>query len=127
MNTLKRQRGLSMLAWMVIGSMAGLIFLVALKLTPLYLEYYSIVKILEQMQQDSSLKNADRNQLAQAFGKRLGMNGVENLNRDYYEIRKSDETEGALVIEFDYEVRRELFGNLSIVASFSDAVEVTGE
>src|SRR5688572_3452958 len=114
-----------MLAWMVIGSMAGLIFLVALKLFPLYLEHYNVVKVLEQMQKDSSLRNADKQKVIVSFAKRLSMNGVKNLTTADYEITKGEGK--ALMIEYYYEVRTPLFSNLSMVVEFEGAEEVTGE
>jgi hypothetical protein len=124
-NTLKRQRGLSMLAWMVIGSMAGLIFLVALKLMPLYLEHYNVVQVLEQMRQDSSLRNADKQKVIVAFAKRLSMNGVKNLTTADYAVTKGEDK--TLMIEYYYEVRTPLFSNLSMVVEFEGAEEVTSE
>lgn len=124
MNTLKKQRGLSFLSWLIILSMAGVMLITALKLTPVYLEYYTIAKILEQLQTAPDLKGAQQPEILSAFTKRLDISQVE-LPKNSYKITRVEGVNGYL-LEVEYEVRRPLFGNLSIIASFNRSAEVGG-
>ncbi len=125
MNTLTRQRGASLLSGMIILTMAGVILIAGIKLAPAYLEYYAIAEILEQMQSDPSLKGAQKGAVANAFNKRLNISQVYTLKRQDYKITKIKGKRGFLVA-VDYEVRKPLFLNLSIVASFKRNAEVGG-
>lgn len=124
MKTLKKQRGLSFLAWMIILSMAGVMVITGIKLTPVYIQYYTVAKILEQMQTEPSLKGAQKPEIATSFGKRLDVSQI-NLPKGSYKITKIQGKNGYL-LEVEYEERRSLFGNLSIVASFKRSAEVGG-
>jgi hypothetical protein len=123
-NTLKKQKGISMLGWMAIIMMVVVIGTGALKLTPVYLEYYSVVSILDDMKNEKTLSGADKKQIASTFIKRLNMNNV-GLKKGDYKIKKV-EGKKAYTIQVQYEVRKPLMGNLSVVASFDRSVEIGG-
>lgn len=120
----KRQRGISFLGWVIILSMAGVMVITGIKMAPVYMEYYSIAKILEQMSTEPSLKGAQKPEIASSFMKRLDVSQI-SLTRDEYSITKV-EGRNAYLVEVFYEVRRPLFGNLSIVATFERSAEVGG-
>lgn len=124
MNTLKKQRGLSFLAWFIILTMAGVMVITGIKLTPVYIQYYTIAKILEQMQAEPSLKGAQKPEIITSFDKRLDVSQIQ-LPKGSYKITKMQGKNGYL-LEVEYEERRSLFGNLSIVASFKRSAEVGG-
>lgn len=124
MKTLKKQRGLSFLAWMIILSMAGVMLITGIKLAPVYIQYYTVAKILEQLQTEPSLKGAPKSEIAISFSKRLDISQV-NLPKGSYKITKI-QGKNAYLLEVEYEERRSLFGNLSIVASFKRSAEVGG-
>ncbi|MBN1378085.1 MAG: DUF4845 domain-containing protein [Gammaproteobacteria bacterium] len=125
MNTLKKQRGISMLGWVVIIMMIVVIGTGVLKLMPVYLEYYNVVSILENMKEDNALKGATKQQIASTFIKRMEINGINSLQKGDYSITKV-EGKKAYDIQIYYEVRKTLMGNLSIVATFDRSVEVGG-
>ncbi len=123
MNTLKNQRGMSMLSWMAIIAIAIVLGTTAIKLMPVYMEYYSIVSILDNIQKDKSLQGASKQALASTFNKRLNINNVRVLQKGDYKIKKV-EGKKAYSIHVKYEVRKSLGFNLSIVAAFDRSVEV---
>lgn len=124
MNTFKKQRGLSFLAWFIILTMAGVMLITGIKLTPVYIQYYTVAKILEQMQAEPSLKGAPKPEILIAFNKRLDISQIE-LPKGSYKLTKVEGKNGYL-LNVEYEERRPLFGNLSIVASFKRSAEVGG-
>lgn len=124
MKTLKRQHGLSFLAWLIIICMAGVMVITGIKLAPVYLEYYTVAKILEQMQAEPSLRGAQKPEIASSFVKRLDVSQAK-LPKNSYKLTKIHNKNGFL-LEVEYEVRRPLFGNLSIIASFKRSAEVGG-
>lgn len=124
MKTLNKQRGISMLGWIVIIMMVVVIGTGALKLMPVYLEYYNIISILENMKNEKSLANATKQELASTFTKRLDINSI-SMKKDDYSITKV-EGKRAYNFRLNYEVRRPLMGNLSIVATFDRNFEIGG-
>ena len=125
MNTIRKQRGVSILGWFVIIVMVAIIGTGALKLAPVYLEFYNIVSIVENMQNEPGLKGATRQEIITTFGKRLSVNSIRDIKKDDYDVKR---IEGRKGYEFrvHYEARRSLMGNLSIVATFDRTFEVGG-
>ncbi len=123
MNTLHKQKGISLLGWMIIVSMAGVLFVAALKLFPLYSEYYKLVTILENMQQDAKLRGATKQVIATSFVKRLQIEQVKNLTKKDYTIKKVKGRK-AYRIDINYEAKTDLFGNLALIATFSRSGEI---
>jgi hypothetical protein len=115
---------MSMLGWIVIIMMVVVIGTGALKLMPVYLEYYNIISILENMKNEKALANATKQELASTFSKRLDINSIR-LKKEDYSITK---VEGRKAYNFrlNYEARRSLMGNLSIVATFDRNFEIGG-
>jgi hypothetical protein len=123
MNTFRKQYGMSMWGALVIAAMSGVFLIAGLKLFPVYMEYYSILGIIEQMQSDPSIKGASKEKIADSFSKRLSLSDVTNLTKNDYSITKV-QGRNSYTIDFYYEVRKTLFGNLSIVAEFERSEEV---
>lgn len=124
MKTFKKQRGLSFLAWLIILCMAGVMVTAGLKLAPVYFEYYNIAKILEKMETEPALKGAPKFEIASSFAKRVDISQIR-LPKDSYKLTKIQGKNGYL-LEVEYEVRRPLFGNLSVVVFFKRSAEVGG-
>ena len=122
MKLLKKQRGMSYLGWVTVLCMAGILVITGIKLFPVYLEYYSVAQALEEMSKDPALKGKPKNEIASAFLKRLSIDRIK-FTRDEYSITKV-EGRKVYVVEVHYEVRRPLFGNLEIVATFNRSAEV---
>jgi hypothetical protein len=123
MNSFRKQRGMSMLGGLVIVMMSAVLLITALKLAPVYMEYYKIVDVVDQVKQDPSLKGATKDKILSALSKRFNTNDVKSLTKDDYRVTKV-QGRNAYDIEFYYEVRTPLFGNLSIVAEFQRSEEV---
>lgn len=125
MRSLNKQHGASLLSWVAIIAMVVVIGTAALKLAPIYMEYWNIISILDNMQKEKSLQGASKQDLATTFAKRLDINGIRDLKRGDYKITK---VQGKRAYNFrvNYEARRSLMGNLSIVASFDRTFEVGG-
>ncbi|HEY3488376.1 MAG TPA: DUF4845 domain-containing protein [Gammaproteobacteria bacterium] len=125
MNTLKKQRGMSMLGWLVIIGMSVVLFITALKLFPVYMEYYNVLGIIDQIKSDPALKNAPKEKVVSAFTRRLSVADV-SLTKDDYSITKI-QGRNAYTIQLYYEVRQPLFANLSMVVEFDRSEEVSVE
>jgi len=123
MNSFRKQHGMSMLGGLVIVMMSAVLLITALKLAPVYMEYYKVVDIVDQVKQDPALKGAPKDKILIALAKRLNTNDVRSLTRDDYRVTKI-QGRNAYEIEFYYVVSTPLFGNLSIVAEFQRKEEV---
>ncbi|MBA3582312.1 MAG: DUF4845 domain-containing protein [Gammaproteobacteria bacterium] len=122
---MKKQAGVSMWGWLIILAMTGVMAVSALKLMPVYLEFYTVKSILEDMQKDPALKNPTQEIVSATFRKYLDINNVNDLKRSNYTIEKQ-QGKKAFTVHVMYEARKPLFANLEIVAVFDHSADIGG-
>lgn len=110
------QRGLTMFGFLFAAIVFILIAMLAMKLVPAYIEFFSVKKILNTMGQDSALKSKGNAEIRGDFGRRASVGYVTAVKPDDLSI---DRRGGGLVISADYQFRTVLVGNVSLVVDFS--------
>ena len=118
----RRQRGLSITGWIFVIAVALFFTLLGMKTVPSYLQYYSIVQVLESIAQDPTLKQAPPGELRKIFNRRIDINGVYNFPKKGLIIDRS-KGEGTVMI-VDYEIREPMAGNVDVVMHFHKEVKV---
>ena len=110
-----KQRGVSMLGFMFVAVVVIVIAMLAMKLVPAYIEYFSVKKILNSMGQDSETKSMSNADIRNSFSKRANVGYVTVVKPEALDIDRSG---GKLVISTEYEYRTPLFANISLVVDF---------
>lgn len=114
----QRQRGMSMISWLVVLAVAVFFILIGIKMVPTYLENYSIRQVLTNMENDRAVRAMSATEMKNSFIKRIKINSVYDFDRNAIKIKK--EKNGTL-FAVDYEVRKPVAGNVAIVMSFSES------
>ena len=112
---LKHQRGISLkgaIFWMAI---LGFLGVMAAKLMPAYIEYFSVKKMLKSMEEQGDLKGTVRD-IRLAFDKRNAIEDVKNVRPDDLEITKEG---GEAVVTANWSVRVPLVNNISACLDFT--------
>jgi len=119
---LARQRGLTLLSWMVV--IAFLLFqgIIAMKIIPVYLSDSSISSMMNTLPSDSSLSDASSSKIRDVIMKRLKINNIYTLSRDDILIQRA---KGGYLVTIEYEPRGKLFGNLDFIISFKHEALIT--
>lgn len=115
---MKKQRGLTMVSWLVVLGVVVFFILIGIKMVPTYLENYSIRQVLENMENDRAVRNMAPAEMKESFMKRLKINSVYEFDRKWIAIKK--EKTGTR-FEVNYEIRKPVAGNVSIVMAFSES------
>jgi predicted membrane protein len=113
-----RQRGMSMISWLVVLAVAVFFILIGIKMVPTYMENYSIRTVLKNMENDRSVRTMSPAEMRNSFIKRIKINSVYDFDRNAIKIKK--EKNGTL-FAVDYEIRKPVAGNVAIVMSFSES------
>lgn len=115
--TLKsRQRGLTMFSFLFVAFVLVMLAMLAMKLVPAYIEYFSVKKILSTMGQESDLKSKSNADIRLDFAKRAEIGYVTVVKPEDIVIDRH----GAVpVVSTDYTFRTKLVGNVSLVVDFS--------
>ncbi len=93
-----------------------------MKLTPAYLEYFSVSTSLSSLQDEKFSSSALESEIRDKLQKRLDVNDVKHVKAKNISIQRS---EGKAVASIDYDVRTNIFANIDAVVHFSKSVEIS--
>lgn len=114
----RKQNGMTMLSWLVVLAVAVFFTLIGIKMVPTYLENYSIKQVLENMENDRQVYKMSPLEMKNSFIKRLKINSVYEFDRNAIKIKKE---KFGTSFSVDYEVRKPVAGNVSIIMAFSES------
>jgi hypothetical protein len=123
MNTLHKQRGMSIWGMSVVAAMAVVLFIQAIKLFPVYMEFFNMKGIIEQVKNDPDMENAPKDKILSSLHKRVGLADLENIKTTDYSLTKIP-GRNAYTVDLYYEVVTPVFANLSMLATFEYSDEV---
>ncbi len=119
----KKEAGLTGLGFIFILLILGFFVALGLKLVPVYLEYYNVTTSLQSLEKEDSAALSGSEEIKTLLKKRLEINDVTHVTDKDISIEKK--VNGAIVT-VEYEVRKNFMGNVDIVVSFKDSVELAG-
>lgn len=121
MKIISKQRGLALISWFFIITIAVLFITFLIRLIPIYIDGFAIYDSLDSMRSDSKLKTFSAKAVKKSFLTRLNLNSVYGVTgEDVYVSKRSGKT----IIEVDYEARENIVGNLDFVVSFKKEVTI---
>lgn len=113
-----RQGGMTMMSWLIVLGILVFFILIGIKMVPTYLENYSIRQVLANMENDHQVRKMTPAEMKKSFIKRLKINSVYEFNREWIKIKKD---KFGTKFSVDYEIRKPVAGNVSIVMVFSES------
>ena len=116
-NKQKGLTGISIMALLVLIAFVAIIFL---KIMPVYFDGFKVGDVVSGMKEERGLGDKTNSEITTMILRRLDVNMVTDVKKEdiYIDKGKDDVT-----IEVEYEVRKNMFGNLDIVISFKKSVE----
>ena len=116
-----RQRGLTAISWIFIIALAVFLGMIGLKLVPIYLENYSIQTLLRQLPEEPFIGEKGPAEIRKSLMARFKINSIYDFDPNKIKIQKGLRN---YVVDITYEVRKPVIGNVDMVVSFSDSVEI---
>jgi predicted membrane protein len=117
-----RQRGMTFIGWMIILGLIAFFTLLGLKIIPIYLENYKMKSILESLKEEPLITQKTPREIMKLLRRRFNINYVDTYRAD--DIVKIKKEGGKVSVEIIYEHRANVLGNLDVVASFHDGIEI---
>lgn len=111
-----RQRGLTMVGFLFTALVLVSLAMLAMKLVPAYIQFFSVQKILSTMGQEGNLSSKSNAEIRSDFMKRASVGYVTAVRAEDLTI---DRRGGAAVLAAEYEFRTALVGNISLIVDFS--------
>ena len=120
---LKHQQG-SALTMMIVALFFGGLLTLTLKLGPAYLDDFTIQEALENLENVEGLAKMGPAQVRGVINKQLSVNSLSGFDAKNITIEKDG---GSVLLNVDYEVRNNLFGNVDTVVHFQHEYEFKGQ
>ena len=115
------QRGVSVVAVLFLLIGLAFLFVIGVKLVPVYIEHGQMRSVIETLQKEPK-QNIDTPQKAkQLILRRLSINHLRTVQETNINARPQG---SAMHIRIEYDVRVPMFGNIDAVVSFRDDFEI---
>lgn len=119
MRSLRAQRGISPIGWLALLIVVGFVGLIAVRLVPVYLEYYAVLSSAQSVHEDALGTGASDQEIRESLRRHMQINDVNDLGYDIIELQRR---RGGVDLLIDYEVRKPLLGNVDLVLRFNRRV-----
>ena len=115
-----KQKGLTGISIMMIVVVIAFAAAIFLKIMPVYFDAFKVGDVVSAMKDERGLGDKSNNEIASMILKRLDFNMVSDVTKEHIFIEK---TKNDVFIDVEYEVRKQMFGNLDVVISFKKSAE----
>jgi hypothetical protein len=105
------------MALLVVIAFVAIIFL---KIMPVYFDGFKVGDVVTGMKEERGLGDKTSNEIKTMILRRLDVNMVSDVTKEDIFIEK---IKNEVLIDVEYEVRKNMFGNLDVVISFKKSVE----
>lgn len=121
MNSLKNQRGLTMLSWLGVLVVASFCGLFAFNVVPMYAENTYVVAGMKQLADSgTSLDDMTDAEIKKKLTTFYSLNNVRSDGPQHIVIER---TSKSFIVKVDYELRSHLIYNIDIVTSFKNHLD----
>lgn len=119
-NSKSKQSGLTLLGFVIVLVVIGMFGYFGLRVYPMYQEYWSLSKVMEDLKKEASIAQIEPARLNTMLDLRLSGNYITSVGvRDFKFTRK-----GGYLMSVKYERREKLFYNLFVVGAFEKTVDL---
>ena len=119
---LSRMRGMSLIAMVLILVIIGMVALLAMRIVPIYLDYNNLDNTIKSLQDDTGIASMSRIDAANSLERRFDIGYVDVISVKDLKFR---EDRRDLIIELDYEDRRNIVANVDVIIHFQKTYRIT--
>jgi len=123
-NMRRGQQGLTLIGFMLVLVVAGCVAYLAMRVVPMYLEYFQVVKAMEGVAQEPGIESMDPERIHMSLGKRFNIGYVESI--DHKDVKIIRDANG-MRLTVAYDVRKPVVSNIDLIAHFEKTVNVGGK
>ncbi len=124
MNAHRYSRGITLLGFLILLCVAGFFAYVVMKLVPVYVEYFGVVKAMEQIKNEPGAAQKSVEQIRRDLNVKFDLQYVDQQDIPPQAIQVKREATGP-TLRIAYEKRVPFMYNIDLVASFDKSVNLT--
>lgn len=122
MQSLRKQKGISPLGWLLILSLIGLFLIFVIKSSTVYMSHYQLYQALVWAGEQPEFAKASPHEIRKRLGRKFDTGYVRHISAKDLIIKRKPE--GIRTIGAKYEVRKPLFYNIDLVYKFDSEVQL---
>ena len=119
----RSQKGITLTSFIMILAVLGFFALITMKLFPMYSEYYSVKRVMNDLAAVPKSGSMSGAQIQIELERRFNIAYVESVKKEHVKITRVGK---GSKLNIAYEVRVALLGNLDAVGKFDNTVDLTG-
>jgi hypothetical protein len=108
------QRGLTLIGFLIMLSLALFVAYLGMKIVPIYLNHYSVVSSMKSMAEEQGVDTMSEARIRDMLARKFETSYVKHVSSRDIQIERGR----GLQLIAEYEVREDLIGNLDAVISF---------
>ncbi|MFA5627812.1 MAG: DUF4845 domain-containing protein [Thiohalomonadaceae bacterium] len=115
------QAGMTLISWVLILAVAGILLMGVLRLFPVYMEHFNAASSLKSLSSDQGLQGSSPAEIRKALMKRLQINDVERVHPEDIIVERAG---NVYRVTMEYEAVVPFIYNISFLVHFDDMAEV---
>ena len=121
---MRSQRGITLIGFVVILALVGVLAYLGMKVFPIYEQFFSVRSAMKGVSGEPGVGEMDPAKIKDLFFRRLYVNYAdEDLKPENVKVERKD---NGYTMTVNYEVRRPLINDLDIVGKFNETQALTG-
>lgn len=121
---MRKQQGATFLTWVAGVGVVIFAFITAVKLAPLYLEFYAVRSLTEKVAQDPAMVRGTTQQIRRKVADYIDVNGLYTLTADAFSVIQVEGKQNVRALTVSYEVRKHWFANIDFLTTFEYSQEL---
>lgn len=118
------QRGMTAIGWLIILALIGFFAMLALRLTPIYLEWYTVSGSLESIKNEPGAGSWTKEDIKSRLDRHFTINQVTRVDlKEHLKIERDEKT-GLRKVTIKYDVTTPIAGNIDALVHFSKTVQL---
>ncbi|HEY6943438.1 DUF4845 domain-containing protein [Dokdonella sp.] len=125
MRTRRKVEGITLIGFAILLLVAGFFAYMAMRLVPMYVEYFGVLKALDQLRQDPRSANMGLTEVRAELSLKFNTQYVDENSVPPQAISLKKEA-GASTVRVNYEKRVPFIYNIDLVGTFDKSVNLSG-
>jgi Tfp pilus assembly major pilin PilA len=122
-NGMKNQRGMTLIGWVIVLALIAFFATLAMRLIPMYQEYYGVLQIMNDMEIELKNNNLSKNEVETMLSRRFNIGYIHSVTKDDIEILRGKNSAYITKVVIDYEVRKPFIAHISLVGHFKSEID----
>lgn len=121
---MQKQRGMTLIGWVIVLALIGFFATIAIRLVPMYQEYYGVLQIMNDMKIELRNNKLTKNEAQTILMRRFNIGYIESVKKENIEISRGKNTSYVTKIVIDYEVRKPFMAHIDLIGHFHKEVDI---